>query len=186
MLSTTISSGKFKGQKILLPSLNTTRSTKSLVKGSFFDTTRFILKNKIFIECFGGSALMAIEALSNGAKKIVVIEKDKDAYLIAKKNLQNFKDFEIYNSDCFLKLNSLLNSTDEFILYLDPPFNIRDGFDDIYKKVLDLISGLDKFNINLICIEHISNITFDEIIGKFKLKKSKKFGKTRLSYYERY
>ena len=65
-LFTQISSGKLKGRKLFLPSFSTTRSTKSIVKGSFFDSLRYDLRGKIFIEAFGGSALMAAEAISNG------------------------------------------------------------------------------------------------------------------------
>ena len=37
----TIGSGFFKGKRLGLPSLGTTRSTKNILKGSFFDIFRF-------------------------------------------------------------------------------------------------------------------------------------------------
>ena len=55
-LYTSIESGIYKGKKLLLPSLQTTRSTKSIVKKCVFDVLRSDLRNKIFIEAFGGSA----------------------------------------------------------------------------------------------------------------------------------
>ena len=75
-------------------------------------------------------------------------------------------------------------SNDEVVLYIDPPFDIRDGFDDIYKKVVNLIESIDEENIFLIAIEHISKVKFDENIGKFYQIKSKKFGLTTMSYYK--
>ena len=74
----TIGSGFFKGKRLELPSLGTTRSTKNILKGSFFDIFRFDLQGAIFIECFGGSGSMAAEALSNGAKIAIAIEKDRE------------------------------------------------------------------------------------------------------------
>ncbi|MDO5046048.1 RsmD family RNA methyltransferase, partial [Campylobacter sp.] len=69
------------------------------------------------------------------------------------------------------------------ILYLDPPFDIREGFSQIYEKCLNLISNLDEKQIYLIAIEHASSYTLPENIGKFTLVKNKKFGNTTLSYY---
>ncbi|ELW9008057.1 RsmD family RNA methyltransferase, partial [Campylobacter upsaliensis] len=75
-LYTAIESGRFKGKKLLLPSLEKTRSTKSIVKACVFNVLRENLRGKIFIEAFGGSALMAAEALSNYALKAYAIELD--------------------------------------------------------------------------------------------------------------
>ena len=89
---TRISSGKFKGKCLELPSLSTTRSTKSIVKGSFFNSVRYELAGKIFIEGFGGSGAMAAEAVSNGASKGVAIELDAAAFRLTAKNLADLND----------------------------------------------------------------------------------------------
>ena len=187
-LFTQISSGIYKGKKLNLPSLDTTRSTKSIVKGSVFDSLRYELQGKVFIECFGGSGVMALEALSNGAKNVYAIEIDKKAYKITKDNFNIFGicNFAI-NNDCFIELPKLLSIiNDEIILYFDPPFEIRSGFDDIYQKTINLIEKISKFeNINLICIEHQSSVKFSEIIGNFKFKKTRKFGATSITFLER-
>ncbi|WP_304339605.1 16S rRNA (guanine(966)-N(2))-methyltransferase RsmD [Campylobacter ureolyticus] len=186
-LYTQISSGKFKGKKLLIPSKTTTRSTKSLVKSSFFDTFRFEFVDKIFIEMFSGSGVMAAEALSNGAKKCYGFEKDKAAFEILKSNFKGISsDLVAINNDCFNGLQTLLKeNNDEFIIYFDPPFDIRDGYDDIYKKVCEAIKNLSNYNAFLVVIEHNSDVKFDEIIGKFKLFKSKKFGKTSMTYFKK-
>ena len=64
-LFTTISAGKYKHQKIYLPSLQSTRSTKSILKGSFFDTFQNDIIDKAFVEVFGGSGSMGLEALTS-------------------------------------------------------------------------------------------------------------------------
>ncbi len=119
-LYTQISSGKFKGKKLLIPSKTTTRSTKSLVKSSFFDTFRFEFVDKIFIEMFSGSGVMAAEALSNGAKKCYGFEKDKAAFEILKSNFKGISsDLVAINNDCFNGLQTLLKeNNDEFISIL--------------------------------------------------------------------
>ncbi|EAK0830039.1 16S rRNA (guanine(966)-N(2))-methyltransferase RsmD [Campylobacter fetus] len=187
-LTTVISSGKFRGKKLFLPSLNTTRSTKSIVKESFFNTVREDIVSKVFIEVFGGSALMAAEALSNYAAKAYAIELDKDSYKFTKKNIDNLSDQNIFafNADTFKITPQIVNENENIVLYIDPPFDIRDGFGGIYERVWDMIHTLDKSKIFLIVLEHISTYNSpDNRAGFFKFK-SRKFGKTTLSYYKQH
>ena len=109
-LFTQISSGIYKGKKLALPALSSTRSTKSIVKGSFFDTWRAELRGAAFIECFGGSGAMALEALSNGAKNVYAIEKDAAAHKIMRKNFELFGlSANAILGDCFEKLPEILH-----------------------------------------------------------------------------
>lgn len=109
-LFTQISSGIYRGKKLALPALSSTRSTKSIVKGSFFDTWRAELRGAAFIECFGGSGAMALEALSNGAKNVYAIEKDVAAHKIMRKNFELFGlGANAILGDCFEKLPEILH-----------------------------------------------------------------------------
>ncbi|AHE93449.1 MULTISPECIES: 16S rRNA (guanine(966)-N(2))-methyltransferase RsmD [Campylobacter] len=187
-LTTTISSGRFKGKKLFLPSLNTTRSTKSIVKESFFSAARQDIVGKVFIEVFGGSALMAAEALSNYAAKAYAVELDRDSYKFTKKNIDNLNDQNILaiNADTFKITPQIVNENDDIVLYIDPPFDIRDGFGGIYERVWDMISALDKSKIFLIVLEHISTYNSPDSCAGFSKFKSRKFGKTTLSYYKQH
>ncbi|EAK5747865.1 16S rRNA (guanine(966)-N(2))-methyltransferase RsmD [Campylobacter lari] len=182
---TTIESGIYKGKKILLPNLDTTRSTKSIVKSCVFNVLRFSLQDKVFIEAFGGSALMALEARSNGCLKSYAIEKDKKAYEIALKNTSNIDQNTIcFNDDTFKKTPQIIqNSKEDIILYLDPPFDIREGFFDIYEKTLKLIENIKNSNVKIIIIEHHSTFKTPAKIQNYKKTKEKKFGSTALSFY---
>lgn len=182
---TSIESGIYKGKKILLPSLDTTRSTKSIVKSCVFNVLRFSLQNKVFIEAFGGSALMALEARSNGCLKSYAIEKDKKAYEIASKNASSIDQNTIcFHDDTFKKTPQIIqNSQEDIILYLDPPFNIREGFFDIYQKTLQLIENISNTNVKIIIIEHHSTFKTPAAIQNFKKNKERKFGSTTLSFY---
>ena len=109
-LFTQISSGIYRGKKLALPALSSTRSTKSIVKGSFFDTWRAELRGAVFIECFGGSGAMALEALSNGAKNVYAIEKDVAAHKIMRKNFELFGlGANAILGDCFERLPEILH-----------------------------------------------------------------------------
>ena len=186
-LYTKISSGKFKGKRLELPSLSTTRSTKSIVKESFFNVIRDEIYSLTFIEGFGGSGVMASEAVSNGAREAIAIEKDRAAFKITQSNLASLQspNLKAINGDSFSLLHDLVNSQNgKVLLYLDPPFDIRAGFDDIYEKLVNLISQLKKEKIYMIVFEHNSDFKFGDEISAFKLVKFKKFGATSLSYFQ--
>jgi len=182
-----ISAGKYRGKKLKLPSLQSTRSTKSILKESYFNTVQFDIIDEIFIEVFGGSGSMGLEALSRGAKHSYFIEKDRIAYEILKQNC-DFIDRQnsiCKRSDSFEYFPTLVDIlTSKAFFYFDPPFCIREGMDNIYEKVYALISNIPKEKTNLITIEYMSSYKLPLQIGKYTLGKTKKFGKSSLSYYK--
>ena len=67
--------------------------------------------------------------------------------------------------------------------FIDPPFSIREGHEDIYDRMIDLIARLPRENVRLITIEHMTALELPDVLGPYALQKRKKFGKTSLSYY---
>lgn len=185
-LFTTISAGKYKGKKIELPSLESTRSTKAILKGSLFDTLQYEIVDEVFVEVFGGSGSMGLEALSRGAKHAYFIEKDKEAFRTLRSNCKAIDEHHTspMQGDSFVLFSTLLPSLPcKAYFYFDPPFSIRDGMEDIYQKVLALIASIPKEKAHLIVIEHMSTLVLPESIGVYALSKTKKFGNSSLSYY---
>lgn len=186
-----IIAGKYKGKKIELPSLEVTRSSKSILKGSLFDTLQQDVIDTVFIEGFGGSGSIGLEALSRGAKKSYFCEIDRNSYNILQKNI---KSIDPQNSvaifgDSFHTLPELLkkNSFDgeDVIIYLDPPFDFRDGMEEIYHRSFKMVEEFSNPNIVLVVFEHFSKLEMPETLGDFRFLKTKKFGKSSLSYYIR-
>ena len=58
-----IIAGKYKGKTLHLPSKATTRSSKSIVLESFFNTLQFDIVESVFVEVFSGSGSIGLEAL---------------------------------------------------------------------------------------------------------------------------
>lgn len=185
-LMATISAGKYKGKKIMLPSLESTRSTKGILKGSLFDTLQYDIVDEVFVEVFGGSGSMGLEALSRGAKHAYFIEKDKAAFGTLKSNCKVIDEAHttpLYG-DSFTIFPTLIPTlTCKAYFYFDPPFSIREGMEEIYVKVIELIASIPPEKAHLIVIEHMSTLTLPEHIGTFGLQKTKKFGNSSLSYY---
>ncbi|QKF73575.1 RNA methyltransferase, RsmD family [Aliarcobacter faecis] len=187
--TTKIIAGAYKGKVLELPSLDVTRSSKAMLKESVFNVLQFDIIDKIFIESFAGSGSIGLEAISRGAKRAYFIELDKSSYSILLKNCKtvNIEKCQTIQGNAFVQtpliLDFLRNSKDEIVLYIDPPFDYRDGMEDIYDKSFRMIANLESNNIFKIIIEHESKLEVPQILGKFSLEKTRKFGKSSLSYY---
>ncbi len=184
-----IISGKYKGKTLKLPSMSTTRSSKSIVLESFFNTLQFDIIDANFVELFSGSGSVGLEALSRGAKQIFFMERDRDALKVLQENIAGTdpRACEIYRGDSFGNIGAVVkrlkSMNEDAYFYIDPPFSIREGHEDIYLKMIDLIEKLPAEVVKMIIIEHMTGLELPEKIGVYMQIKSKKFGKTSLSYY---
>ena len=187
--TTKIIAGAYKGKVLSLPSLDVTRSSKAVLKESVFNVLQFDIIDKIFIESFAGSGSIGLEAISRGAKRAYFIELDKKSYSILVKNCKsiNIEKCQTIQGNAFVQtpliLDFLKNSKEEVILYVDPPFDFREGMEDIYDKSFRMIENIENSNIFKIIIEHESKLEVPKILGKFNLEKTRKFGKSSLSYF---
>ena len=184
--------GKYRGKKLYMNEKETTRSTKQILKESVFNSLQFDVPDSIWVEMFSGVGSIGLEAISRGAKKAYFIEKDPNATKVLKKNIDSLKEdakkCEIILGDAFDRvwdvIDDLKRNKDKAFFYFDPPFAIREGYEDIYEKVQNLIKTMPKMNVEKILIEHQSDYTFPEILGKYKKTKTRKFGKSSVSFYE--
>ncbi|MDK2090353.1 16S rRNA (guanine(966)-N(2))-methyltransferase RsmD [Aliarcobacter butzleri] len=187
--TTKIIAGVYKGKVLELPSLDVTRSSKSALKESVFNVLQFDIIDKIFIESFAGSGSIGLEAISRGAKRSYFIELDKNSYSILVRNCKSIdiEKCQTIQGNAFVQtpliLDFMRNSKDEIILYVDPPFDYREGMDDIYEKSFHMIENIEADNIFMIIIEHVSKLKVPQTLGKFSLDKTRKFGKSSLSYF---
>ena len=185
-----IISGKFKGKTLKLPSKTTTRSSKTIVLESFFNTIQFEIIDANFVEVFSGSGSIGLEALSRGAKRIYFMERDRDAIKILKENISIIDPSacEVFSGDSFENIKGVIKilklKNEDAYIYIDPPFNIREGMEDIYDKTINLIATLPKESVKLIIIEHMTGLEIPEFISHFTKTKSKKFGNTTLTYMQ--
>ncbi|MBN2870151.1 MAG: 16S rRNA (guanine(966)-N(2))-methyltransferase RsmD [Campylobacterales bacterium] len=188
-LTKKIIAGKFKGKTLRLPSKETTRSSKAIVLESFFNTVQFDIIDAVVVEVFSGSGSIGLEALSRGAKKILFMEKDRDAVKTLRQNIAQTDPnaCEVFEGDSFTTISQVKKRLETLgesaFIYVDPPFSYREGMEDVYDKMLSLIASFPLELAKLFIIEHMSTLELPESIGRYNRIKTKKFGKTSLSYY---
>ena len=188
-LISTVIAGKLKHKKIYLPDKAGTRSTKNIIRAAIFNSLVGELYGALFVELFAGSGSMGIEAVSRGASRAVFVERDRDSFSCLKRNVTELglDECKLFNADTFLIYDDVLSyvksaSTNSFF-YFDPPFDIRDGMENIYINCIELIKRTDVEKVQKLFFEHISSFEAPETIGMFKRVKIRKFGKTTISEY---
>lgn len=126
-----ITSGLFKSRIIREP--RHIRPTQDKVREALFDVLRLDVADSNFLELFAGSGAVGIEALSNGAKEVVFVEKDKRCCKIIENNLAQLglmpneqatdKKILILATDAFRAVDIFYREQRKFdIIFLDPPY----------------------------------------------------------------
>jgi 16S rRNA (guanine(966)-N(2))-methyltransferase RsmD len=190
IFTTTIIAGDFKGKKIEIPDISTTRSSKSILKESFFNTIQFEIIDKNFVEVFAGSGSIGLEALSRGAAECYFMEYNKIAFRCLESNIKNTDPGRCHTlyGDSFEKFATVYEMAKrtgrKTYFYFDPPFSTRDGMDDIYDKTIALIESIEADVCEMVVVEHMTNLDMPEKIGNLSFSKRKKFGRSTMSYYK--
>ena len=133
-------SGAIKGLRLEILSNANLRPTTDKVKESLFNILQFDIQNSTFLDLFGGSGQIGIEAASRGASKVIIVDNNKLSLSIAQKNLIKLKNafnVRLVNSDAIDFLKSFNEEID--IAFLDPPYN-SSLLDESFKYISFIMS----------------------------------------------
>ena len=173
-----ITSGTLKNRKIKSREGKETRPTLERIKEAIFSIIGDKITDARFLDLYSGTGNMAIEALSRGAGRAVMIEQDKEALRIIIDNVNVLKLDEkcrAYKNDVFRALEILGRKNEKFdIIFLDPPYK-----ENITEKTLEKISESEILaEDGIIISEHIvyekskdkvGNLSeIDKILEKFE------------------
>ena len=169
--------GEYRGRKFSFPDAEGLRPTPSKVRETLFNWIQFESFNKTYLDLFAGSGALSFEALSRGAKQVISIEKDLNAFKSLEKNRKLLKSEKIlfFNRDALDFLKQKSTETFDFVL-LDPPFN-----KNLISKALKALKNCDFVTSeSKIYIESEFEITQDflkeEISEKIEIIKQKQSG----------
>lgn len=118
--------GEFRGVPLKAPKGDRTRPTTDRVKESLFAILTPVLGDADVLDLFAGSGALAIEALSRGARRAVLVDRSPDACACIKANLQathqNGKT-QLLAMPVQRALESLRKEQQAFdLVLLDPPY----------------------------------------------------------------
>ena len=156
-----IISGIYKGRTIEGFDIKGTRPTMERVKESLFAMIQNYLPNSTCLDLFSGSGNLGIEALSEGADTIYLVDNNIKAIKIIEKNIEklNIEKANIINSDYKKALTLFKEKNIKFdVIFLDPPYKTN-----FLEKSLSLIAEYNLLNEDGIIIcesDSIDKIVF--------------------------
>lgn len=118
-----ISGGEWRSRLLRFPNVPGLRPTPDKVRQTVFNWLGQDMHGQNCLDLFAGTGAMGFEALSRGAKSLVLIEKSTAAYQALKENQQALKTehVTVFNMDAqsFLAQNQQAFN----VVFLDPPYN---------------------------------------------------------------
>ena len=157
-----------------------TRPTTDRVKEAIFNIIQFEIEGRQILDLFGGSGQMAIEALSRGAERAVIVDQSKDSVSIIRQTLQKTKLTEKAEVVCADYMEYLSRCKKRFdLIFLDPPY--REKF---LENALNRISEIDILKSGgIIVCERPAEKALPDAYAAFRRVRDYRYGRTGVTVY---
>ena len=184
MSSPRIIAGKAKGTRLQPVPGDSTRPITDRVKEALFNIISTDIQDACFLDLFGGTGSVGIEALSRGARECVLLEINDKAINTIKENLNRTKladNARVIRTDA-LRYLSMPNTLGFEYIYIAPP-----QYKGIWEKAVFLVDE----NIDILAedgwlIVQIHPIEYLHLETKKLIEfDQRKYGSTLLVFYER-
>ena len=128
-----ITAGYARGIFLNSPKGDATRPATDAARLAIFSSLGDIVENASILDVFAGTGSYGLEAASRGAKSIVFIENNAQAFKVLKSNIAEVKkvvsaNFSAIMCDCLKSTNRLENMNFD-IVFADPPYALLSNSD---------------------------------------------------------
>jgi len=163
--------------------LETTRPTASLVKEAIFNKIADHIPEAEFLDLYSGTGAIAFEAISRGASRAVMIEKDSVALRILIENINELGISSLcraYKNESVKAIEILDRKGEKFdVVFMDPPYEAN--------VTIETLSALERSSIvkptGIVVCEHHKFEDLPETFGRFIQYGEKEYGNKRVTYY---
>ena len=147
-----IIAGTARGRKIEAPEGKNTRPTLDRVRENLFNILQMNIRDSRVLDLFAGSGALSIEALSRGAESATLVDSDRNANRIQKKNLEALgfaNRAEVLLRDWKQAAAELAREGRRYdLVFLDPPYRMTD-LHEVFTAVGQLLA-----EDGLVILEH--------------------------------
>jgi len=176
-----IITGTYKGRVIKMP--KGIRPTPNRVRKAVFDILGDI-EGLSFLELFAGSGAVGLEALSQGARDVTLVESNSNCVSTIRENIGHLavSDCELIAMDVEKALEIFKRGKIKFeIIFLDPPYYLG-----MAKKTLQSIYACDILApTGFVIVQHFKRDELPPEEGDLSLFKRSVYGDTLLSFYKK-
>lgn len=175
--------GEHRGRKLTAPDGIETRPTSDRVRESVFNILRTAVLDARVLDVFCGTGAMALESLSRGAKAAFGFECSPAAQKAILKNREACRaqdSFTLIQTAWEKGLSRLSGPFD--IVFLDPPYRMRDAYQNVIKALSD--GGLLSEDC-VIVMEYASNEDVPILPQGFQVYDIRKYGASSVAFAKR-
>lgn len=179
-----IITGSARGKKMKVPGKGT-RPMTDRAKSGLFSIIDSIIPKSIILDLYAGTGALGIECLSRGAKKVIFVDRSKEAVDCIQDNLNSCgveslaKIFKASVSRFLIDYDKFNTGIEKFdIIFFTPPYS--DFKENVLKETAAILS-----NDGIIITEHSKNRKIADRIGNLEKIDTRKYGKTMLSFYKK-
>lgn len=175
-----IIAGLYKGRFLKVPDSKVTRPTMDKVRQAIFSAIKDKPRNATVIDLFAGSGAMGLEALSRGARKLYLNDKNRGTYVCMRENALSLgadKDqivLTCMDYRLFLKRNTDLKFD---LVILDPPYRF-----EINRDITEYLSRMAMLNPHAVIISEQDYP--NKPIDGFDMKEYR-YGEKHVAIYEK-
>jgi 16S rRNA (guanine966-N2)-methyltransferase len=167
--------GEFRSRPIQAPEGLETRPTPERLREALFNILQTRIEGTVFIDAHAGSGAVGIEALSRGAKRVILIERAKPTVAVIKQNLHSLKITDrakvIQGS-----ATSHLAGQPADIVFLDPPYERPKEYEACFRALADTPPSI-------VIAQHSAREKLAEAYGQFHRTRIVRQGDNSLSFY---
>ena len=175
--------GAGKGRRLKSPAGEETRPTGARVRQTLFDILAPVMPGARFLDAFAGGGGVGLEALSRGARRVVLVDDNRAAIEAIQANLAlvpGAAAAEVFRQDARVALAALADRGERFdVVFLDPPYA-----SDLYEAALPLAERLLAPD-GVVIAEHFHKRALPERIGSLVSTRSVRVGDHRLTFFRK-
>ena len=135
-----IISGEAKGRTLYAPQGADTRPTSDKLRGSIFNILGPRVHDARVLDLFGGTGALALEALSRGAARAVIVDVSRPALQCIERNARSVLKDDFDTRVCILRADyraAIEKAEGPFdLVFLDPPYRMAEAYGDALARLL--------------------------------------------------
>jgi 16S rRNA (guanine(966)-N(2))-methyltransferase RsmD len=170
-----IIAGEYRSRKLkTVPGLDV-RPTPDRLREALFNVLAQRIAGTVFLDAYAGSGAVGIEALSRGASRVILIERNHAAVEVIRENLAALgigREVTVVRGHASM----LLRNYSADIAFIDPPY-------DLEVEYTDSLNALAQTPSELVIAQHASRVTLAGEYGRLRKTRVLKQGDNSLSFY---
>ncbi len=169
--------GRYRSRKLKSVPGMAVRPTPDRLRETLFNVLASRIPGKVFLDAYAGSGAVGIEALSRGAKQVILIERKPAAVAVIRENLASLA---ITGGVTVVRGSAsvLLPNYPADIAFIDPPY-------DQLSEYAGALLALSATECSIAIAQHASRVNLEERYGALTKTRVLKQGDNSLTFYER-